>query len=151
MSSYQKVIVCGNLGQDPEVRHAQNGNAIANISVATSRKWKDQNTGEMQEQTEWHRITLFNKLGEIAGQYLKKGDKVLIDGRLETRKYQDSNGVDKWSTSIIADQMQMLSPKGENSGGRQGGQQYAPQGGAQPAQAAPKPEPSPDFDDDIPF
>ena len=100
-----KVILVGNLGQDPEVRYMPNGNAVANISVATSETWKDKNTGDNQEKTEWHRVVLFRRLGEIAGEYLKKGSKVYIEGKLQTRKWQDQNGQDRYSTEIVADQM----------------------------------------------
>lgn len=111
-----KVILVGNLGQAPEVRYMPNGNAVANISVATSEAWKDKNTGDNQERTEWHRVILFRRLGEIAGEYLKKGSKVYIEGKLQTRKWQDSNGQDRYTTEIIADQMQMLDSRGDNQG-----------------------------------
>ena len=155
-----KVILVGNLGNDPEVRYANNGAAIANISVATSESWKDKNTGEQQERTEWHRVVLFNRLGEIAGEYLRKGSKVYIEGKLQTRKWQDQSGQDKYTTEIVGNEMQMLDSRGDNAG--QGGgyqaRQPAPahQGGGQqqsaPQQnAAPQPAPANDFDDDIPF
>ncbi|MCM2678555.1 single-stranded DNA-binding protein [Echinimonas agarilytica] len=124
-----KVILVGNLGQDPEVRYMPNGNAVANITVATSESWKDQQ-GQLQEKTEWHRVTLFRKLGEIAGEYLKKGSQVYIEGKLQTRKWQDQQGQDRYTTEIIADQMQMLGSR--NSGGQQG--QGAPGMGAPMAQ-----------------
>lgn len=133
-----KVILIGNLGRDPEVRYSSSGSAIANISVGTSDSWKDKNTGEKQERTEWHRVVAFGKLGEIIGQYLKKGSKVYIEGRLQTRKWEDQNGQDRYTTEIVANDMQMLDSKGQQS------PQPAPQ-----AQAAPIP--SDDFDDDIPF
>jgi len=117
-----KAIILGNLGQDPETRYMPNGNAVTNITVATSMAWKDQ-SGQPQEKTEWHRITFFGKLAEIASQYLKKGSKVYIEGRIETKKYQDQAGVDKYTTSIIANEMQMLDSKGDD---QQGGQQQAP-------------------------
>ncbi|MFT7525642.1 MAG: single-strand DNA-binding protein [Arenicella sp.] len=159
-----KVILVGNLGNDPEVRYAANGSAIANISVATTDSWKDKNTGEQQDRTEWHRVVMFNRLGEIAGEYLKKGSQVYIEGRLQTRKWQDQSGQDKYSTEIVASEMQMLGGRGGGSdmggggyqapqqrqqapqqqGGQQGGQQASPQPAAQP-------QPSNDFDDDIPF
>ncbi|MBL4670770.1 MAG: single-stranded DNA-binding protein [Arenicella sp.] len=120
MAGVNKVIIVGNLGNDPEVRYSNNGAAIANISVATSENWKDKSTGERQERTEWHRITLFNRLGEIAGEYLKKGSEVYIEGKLQTRKWQDQQGNDRYSTDIIADQMQMLD--GRSGGGMGGGQ-----------------------------
>jgi len=107
-----KVILVGNLGQDPEVRYMPNGNAVANITVATSETWKDKNTGDNQEKTEWHRVVMFRRLGEIAGEYLKKGSKVYIEGKLQTRKWQDKNGQDRYTTEIVADQMQMLDSRG---------------------------------------
>ena len=156
-----KVILVGNLGNDPEVRYANNGSAIANISVATTDSWKDKNTGEQQEKTEWHRVVMFNRLGEIAGEYLKKGSQVYIEGRLQTRKWQDQAGVDKYTTEIVANEMQMLGGRGggEMSGGGGGGyqapRQQAPAQGQQAAapqqQKAAQPQPSNDFDDDIPF
>ncbi len=121
-----KVILVGNLGQDPEVRYMPNGNAVANITVATSESWKDQQ-GQRQERTEWHRVVLFRRLGEIAGEYLKKGAKVYIEGKLQTRKWQDQNGQDRYTTEIVADQMQMLDSRGGQGGGNFGGGQ--PSGG----------------------
>ncbi|MEN8214629.1 MAG: single-stranded DNA-binding protein, partial [Pseudomonadota bacterium] len=103
-----KVILIGNLGQDPEVKYMPNGNAVTNISVATSESWKDKNTGQQQERTEWHRVVAFRKLAEIIGEYLRKGSKIYIEGRLQTRKWQDQSGQDRYTTEIIADQMQML-------------------------------------------
>lgn len=126
MAGVNKVIIVGNLGNDPEVRYSNNGAAIANISVATSDSWKDKNTGERQERTEWHRIVMFNRLGEIAGEYLKKGSKVYIEGKLQTRKWQDNNSQDRYSTEIVADQMQMLDSRGD---GQQGGGQGRSNGG----------------------
>ncbi|SHI05451.1 single-stranded DNA-binding protein [Ferrimonas marina] len=119
-----KVILVGNLGQDPEVRYMPNGNAVANITVATSESWKDQQ-GQRQERTEWHRVVLFRRLGEIAGEYLKKGSKVYIEGKLQTRKWQDQNGQDKYTTEIVANEMQMLDSRGSGQGGGNfgGGQQ----------------------------
>lgn len=168
MAGVNKVIIVGNLGNDPEVRYSNNGAAIANISVATSDSWKDKNTGERQERTEWHRIVMFNRLGEIAGEYLKKGSKVYIEGKLQTRKWQDQQGQDRYSTEIVADQMQMLDSRGSGGGmgggqGGGGGYQQAPQnqfgggqqqGGGQgqaPQQPQSAPQPANDFDDDIPF
>ena len=146
-----KVILVGNLGKDPEVRYMPNGNAIANITLATTDSWKDKQTGEQQEKTEWHRIVMFRRLGEIAGEYLKKGSQVYIEGKLQTRKWQDNNGNDRYTTEIVANEMQML-------GGRGGGSAGFPADSA-PAQSAPAPSaptPAPaaaggDFDDDIPF
>jgi len=114
MASVNKVIIVGNLGRDPEIRYMPSGEAIANIAVATSFKSKDRNTGEQKEQTEWHRISFFGRLAEIVGQYLKKGSSVYVEGRLQTRKYTDKDGVEKYATDIIAQEMQML-------GSRQGG------------------------------
>ena len=114
MASVNKVILVGNLGRDPEVRYTAEGSAITSISVATTSTWKDRNSGERREETEWHRVTFFNRLAEIAGEYLKKGRSVYLEGRLKTRKYTDANGVEKYATDIIAEQMQML-------GGREGG------------------------------
>jgi single-strand DNA-binding protein len=122
-----KVILVGNLGNDPEVRYSQSGSAITTISVATSESWKDKN-GEQQERTEWHRVKFFNRLAEIAGEYLKKGSQVYIEGALRTEKYTDKNGVDKYSTDIIANEMQMLGGKG-GSGGEGGGERPQRSGG----------------------
>lgn len=155
-----KVIIVGNLGNDPEVRYANNGSAIANISVATTDSWKDKNTGEQQERTEWHRVVMFNRLGEIAGEYLKKGSQVYIEGRLQTRKWQDQSGNDRYSTEIVANEMQMLGGRGggsDNYGGGSGGGGFqagpqSHQSNQQPAQQpASAPQPSDGFDDDIPF
>lgn len=147
-----KVILIGNLGQDPEVKYMPNGNAVANITVATSESWKDKNTGEQVDKTEWHRVVFFRRLAEIAGEYLKKGSKVYIEGKLQTRKWQDKNGKDNWTTEIIANEMQMLDSRGGGSSDfnqNQGASgQSAPQ--SAPSQAAPAPVNN-DFDDDIPF
>jgi len=134
-----KVILVGNLGQDPEVKYMPNGNAVTNISVATSESWKDQQ-GQPVERTEWHRIVMFRKLAEIAGQYLRKGSQVYLEGKLQTRKWQDQNGQDRYTTEIVADQMQMLGGRQQQDGGG-----YQPnQGGGQPAyqQAPPKQNPN---------
>lgn len=158
-----KVIIVGNLGNDPEVRYANNGSAIANMSIATTDSWKDKNTGEQQERTEWHRVVMFNRLGEIAGEYLRKGSQVYIEGRLQTRKWQDNNGQDRYSTEIVANEMQMLGGRGggEMGAGSGGGYQQSGGGGYQAPQSAPAPQqpqnqpaapaPANDFDDDIPF
>ena len=124
MRGVNKVIIIGNLGADPETRQFQNGGCVTNISVATSEQWTDKQSGEKREATEWHRISLFNRLGEIAAQYLRKGSKVYIEGSLRTRKYQDSNGQDRYITEIRGEQMQMLDGAngGQNNGGQ--GQQY---------------------------
>lgn len=107
-----KVILIGNLGADPETRHTAGGNAVANLSVATSESWRDKVSGEMRENTEWHRVVLFGKTAEIAGEYLRKGSKVYLEGRLQTRKWQDRDGNDRWTTEIIANDMQMLDGRG---------------------------------------
>jgi len=140
-----KVILIGNLGRDPEVRYMPNGNAVANITVATSESWKDKQSGETQEKTEWHRVVLFRRLGEIAGEYLKKGSQVYIEGKLQTRKWQDNNGQDRYTTEIVANELQMLGGRG---GGSAGFSDDA-QGGRQPAAAVA--EGPGEFDDDIPF
>ena len=144
-----KVILIGNLGQDPEVRYMPNGNAVANITVATSESWKDKNTGEQVSKTEWHRVIFFRRLAEVVGEYLHKGSKIYIEGKLQTRKWQDKNGKDNWTTEIIASEMQMLDTKG----GEVAGNNKA--AAAQSAPANDKPAAAPpvnnDFDDDIPF
>ena len=121
-----KVILVGNLGQDPEVRYMPNGNAVANLSIATSESWKDQQ-GQMQERTEWHRLTMYRRLAEVAGEYLRKGSQIYVEGKLQTRKWQDQQGQDKYTTEIIVDQMQMLGGKGggQSEGGFQGQQRPA--------------------------
>jgi single-strand DNA-binding protein len=151
-----KVILIGNLGQDPEVKYMPNGNAVANVTIATSESWKDKNTGEQVDKTEWHRVVFFRRLAEIVGEYLKKGSKVYIEGKLQTRKWQDKNGKDNWTTEIIANEMQMLDSRGGgssdfNQNQNQGAPaQSAPQSAPAQAQAAPAPANN-DFDDDIPF
>ena len=148
-----KVILVGNLGRDPEVRYTPSGAAVANIAVATSESWKDKQTGEQQERTEWHRVVMFNRLGEIAGEYLKKGSKVYIEGKLQTRKWQDNSGQDRYTTEIVANEMQMLDSRG--GGGSNEFDQSAPP----PRAAASSQSGTPaaqkgafdDFDDDIPF
>ncbi|WP_111643346.1 single-stranded DNA-binding protein [Marinimicrobium alkaliphilum] len=169
-----KVILIGNCGQDPETRYMPSGGAVTNVSLATSETWKDKNTGQQQERTEWHRVVFFNRLAEIAGEYLKKGSKVYIEGSLRTRKWQGQDGQDRYTTEIVANEMQMLDSRGGQGG--QGGdygsydqsepQQQAPQqqrggnpgaasaggqggGAAQPAQQPAGGFDS--FDDDIPF
>lgn len=115
-----KVILIGNVGQDPEVKYMPSGGAVTNISVATSESWKDKNTGQPQERTEWHRVVFFNRLGEIAGEYLRKGSKVYIEGSLRTRKWQAQDGTDRYTTEIVANEMQMLDGRGDNAGMGQG-------------------------------
>lgn len=125
-----KVILVGNLGQDPEMKYLPSGGAVTNVSIATSESWKDKQTGQQQERTEWHRVVFFNRLGEIAGEYLKKGSKVYVEGSLRTRKWQGQDGQDRYTTEIVAGEMQMLDSRGD-MGGQQGGyapQQQAPQG-----------------------
>lgn len=116
MASVNKVIIVGNLGRDPETRYAANGEAVTNITVATTESWKDKNTGEKKEATEWHRVTFYRKLAEIAGQYLKKGSSVYIEGRLQTRKWTDKENVERYTTEIIADTMKMLGGKDKPDG-----------------------------------
>jgi single-strand DNA-binding protein len=129
-----KVILVGNLGQDPEVRYTADGKPIANITLATSDTWKDKQTGEARDKTEWHRVVLFNRLGEIAGEYLKKGAKVYIEGKLQTRKWQDKSGNDRYTTEIVANEMQMLDSRSGNASDNT------------PPQSTPD-----DYDNDIPF
>jgi len=170
-----KVIIVGNCGQDPETRYLPSGGAVTNMSLATSEAWKDKNTGEQQERTEWHKVVFFNRLGEIAGEYLKKGSKVYVEGSLRTRKWQGQDGSDRYTTEIVASEMQMLDSRGgqESGGGGGGYQQNRPQqnqgqqnqgqmqnqgqqnqGQQQQQSQAPKPQ-APQgmdsFDDDIPF
>src|ERR1035437_3054517 len=163
MASVNKVILVGNLGRDPEVRYLPNGNAVANVTIATSSKYKNQ-AGEMVEETEWHRVTFFGKLAEIVGQYLKKGRSVYVEGRIKTRKYTDKDGVERYATDIIANEMQMLGSR-EGMGGPSGDDESASGGYTRPAPAS-RPaaaaaaaqqtqgKPSSgfdDMDDDIPF
>lgn len=131
-----KVMLVGNIGQDPETRYTAAGAAITNITLATSETWKDKNTGQPQERTEWHRIVFFNRLGEIAGEYLRKGSKVYVEGQLRTRKWQGQDGQDRYTTEIVANEMQMLDSRNANNGGdaqQQGGQQGYQQPAAAPA------------------
>jgi len=171
-----KVILVGNLGGDPEVRYMPSGNAVTNVTLATSESWKDKQSGQMQERTEWHRVVFFNKLAEIAGEYLRKGSQVYVEGSLRTRKWQDQGGQDRYTTEIVASEMQMLGGRGGAGGGdynqdmgggysqqpqqsrpqrpqqapQQGGYQQPPQQGGyqQPQQASQQPQqPAPGFDD----
>ena len=149
MASVNKVILIGNLGRDPETRYMPDGGAVTNISIATTETWKDK-AGEKQEKTEWHRVAFFGKLAEIAGEYLKKGSQVYVEGRLQTRKWQDKDGADKYTTEIIADRMQMLGSRQ----GMGGGERVAPAREGAPAKAAAKgggASKFDDFGDDIPF
>ncbi len=171
MASVNKVILVGNLGKDPETRYAPNGDAICNITVATTDSWKDKATGEKKEMTKWHRVAFFGRLAEIAGQYLRKGSAVYVEGSLRTRKWQDKDGNDRYTTEIRADQMQMLGSR-QGSGGGGGGESYGGGGGddfdqaprqSAPRQAPQRPAPSAPqsappssggfggMDDDIPF
>jgi single-strand DNA-binding protein len=154
MASVNKVILIGNLGRDPEVRYAPSGAAICNVTIATSRQWKDKTSGERQEETEWHRVVFYDRLAEIAGEYLKKGRPIYVEGRLKTRKWQDKEGKDNYTTEVIADQMQMLGSR-EGMGG--GGDEHGEPRSA-PAPRAPASKPAAksatgfdDMDDDIPF
>ena len=164
MASVNKVILIGNLGRDPEVRYTPNGSAVCNVSLATTRNWKSKDSGERQEETEWHRVVFFDRLAEIAGEYLKKGRPVYVEGRLKTRKWTDKDGVEKYTTEIIAQEMTMLGGRegGAGGGGDEGGYEpraEAPRRAAPPPRApAPAPRPAPksstgfdDMDDDIPF
>ena len=150
-----KVILIGNLGNDPETKFLPSGGAVTNVSLATSESWKDKQTGQMQERTEWHRVVFFNKLAEIAGEYLKKGSKVYVEGSLRTRKWQGQDGQDRYTTEIVVSEMQMLDGRSEGGSAqpRQGGYSAPAQSGAAPAAAAGGgyAAPSGDFDDDIPF
>jgi single-strand DNA-binding protein len=158
MASVNKVILVGNLGADPETKYLPSGDAVANIRLATTDRWKDKASGEMKEATEWHRIAFFGRLAEIAGEYLKKGSQVYIEGRIRTRKWQDKEGQDRYSTEIVADSMQMLGsrsgagearsePRGEPMGQKAG----EPKAAATAAAGAKKPGKFDDMEDDIPF
>ncbi len=170
MASVNKVIIVGNLGKDPEVRYMPSGSAICSVSVATTRQWKDKTSGDKQEETEWHRITFFDRMAEIAGEYLKKGRSVYVEGRLKTRKYTDKDGVEKYTTEIVATEMQLLGGREGGGGGGMGGgddmgeparepsRAAAPRSAPPARSAAPAPRPAPkaatgfdDMDDDIPF
>lgn len=153
-----KVIVVGNLGGDPETRYMPSGSAVTNMTVATNESWKDKQTGEQKERTEWHKVAMFGRLAEIAAEYLRKGSQVYIEGKLRTRKWQGQDGQDRYTTEIIADEMQMLGGRGgaggggsfgggqQGGGGSSGGGQQGGGGGNAPPQPGPD-----DFDDDIPF
>lgn len=164
MASVNKVILVGNVGKDPDTRYMPNGDAVTNVTLATTESWKDKNTGEKKELTEWHRISFFRKLGEIAGQYLRKGSQIYVEGRLQTRKYTDKDGIERYTTDIIADTMQMLgSRQGGAPGNASDGDDYGSRAPA-PRQSTPRSNPAPrntpprndgggygDLDDDIPF
>ena len=146
-----KVILVGNLGNDPEVRYMPNGNAVANVSLATSETWKDKSTGEQQEKTEWHRVVFFNRLAEIVEQYVKKGTKLYVEGRLQTRSWEQ-DGVKRYSTEVVANEMQMLDSRGGVSQDFSGSQiSEAPAAQPSQQQAAAPPQNFDNFDDDIPF
>jgi single-strand DNA-binding protein len=171
MASINKVIVIGNLGRDPEVRYTPSGAAVCNVSVATTRNWKDKTSGDKVEETEWHRVVFYDRLAEIAGEYLKKGRSVYVEGRLKTRKWADKDGKDNYTTEIVAEQMQLLGGREGGGGGGYGGGQaqggddgfnQAQEPAARPARPAARPAPAPapaaksstgfdDMDDDIPF
>ena len=171
MASVNKVIIVGNLGKDPEVRYMPSGGAICNVNVATTRQWKNKESGEKQEETDWHRIVFFDRLAEIAGEYLKKGRSVYVEGRLRTRKWTDKEGKDQYTTEIVATEMQMLGGREGAGGGNAGGDEEGGSGGysersapqrsapaSRPAASAPAPRPAPkpatgfdNMDDDIPF
>jgi len=147
-----KVILIGNLGNDPEIRYTAGGAAVANISLATAESWKDKNSGEQQERTEWHRIVFFGRLAEIVGEYLRKGSQVYVEGRLQTRKWQDKEGHDRYTTEIVANEMQMLGSRSGGSANYDSAPQTAPNNTAEPQPApASGSSPTDDFDDDIPF
>ncbi|EAM1616350.1 single-stranded DNA-binding protein [Salmonella enterica] len=149
-----KVIILGNVGQDPEVRSMPNGDQVANLTIATSEVWNDKQTGEKKEQTEWHRVTFWRKPAEIIAQYVKKGDKLYVEGKLQTRKWTDQQGVERYTTEVVAEDFQLM---GGNKGGdqQQGGQQRQQQthsgGGQQQQRQQSQQQPPRDFDDDIPF
>lgn len=167
-----KVILVGNLGKDPEVRYTPSGSAVANVAIATSDQWKDKQTGEQQERTEWHRVVFFNRLAEVVGEYVKKGQQIYVEGRIQTRKWQDQSGQDRWSTEIVANEMQMLGGRGGGAGAGSGFDQGMDQSAAPQQRPAPSAPPAQgqgggqqnapanapaqggaydDFDDDIPF
>ena len=165
MASVNKVILIGNLGRDPETRYLPSGGAVTNISIATTDTWKDKTSGEKKEATEWHRVVFFNRLAEIAGEYLKKGSQIYVEGRLRTRKWQDKEGQDKYTTEIVCDTMQMLGGRqGMGEGGARGAERGGDRGDTSESRGAPAPEgrPAPagakkpagkfdDMEDDIPF
>ncbi|HEY3488116.1 MAG TPA: single-stranded DNA-binding protein [Gammaproteobacteria bacterium] len=140
-----KVILIGHLGQDPEVKYMPSGSAVANVSIATTESWKDKTSGEKQERTEWHKVVFFARLAEIVGEYLRKGSQVYVEGRLQTRKWQDKNGQDRYTTEIVASEMQMLGGKGGGASGSADFSQSAPAGEMS------EPTGKDGFDDDIPF
>jgi single-strand DNA-binding protein len=160
MASVNKVILIGNLGRDPETRYSPDGAAITNVAIATSYTWKDKTTGEKKEETEWHRVVFFNRLAEIAGEYLKKGKPVYVEGRLRTRKWTDKDGNERYTTEIVAEEMKMLGSRDSGGGGGSGGD-YEEGASRAPRESAARPAARPaakepaaniaDMDDDIPF
>ena len=154
MASLNKAILIGNLGRDPEVRYLPSGDAVVNLAIATTDKWKDKTTGEPKESTEWHRVNFFGKLAEVCGQYLKKGSQVYVEGKIVTRKYTDKDGVEKYATEIRGESMVMLGGRQDGAGQQSAPASSAPQKNAY-AEAKGKPQPQrqvgDDFDDDIPF
>ncbi len=146
-----KVILIGHLGADPEIRYMPSGSAVGNVSIATSESWKDKQTGETQDRTEWHRVCFFNRLAEIVGEYCRKGSKIYIEGRLQTRKWQDQNGVERYTTEIIANEMQMLDGKGAQSGAPMSQPAQAGMSRAPSENAAPAPLSQEAFEDEMPF
>jgi len=154
MAGVNKVIIIGRLGQDPEVKYLPSGGAVTNVSVATSEKWKDKATGQAVEKTEWHRLVFFNRLGEIAGEYLKKGSNIYIEGRLQTRKWQAQDGTDRYSTEIVVDQMQMLDGKRDDDQQQPQSQAASPRQNTAQQDVSRSPTPPAgfdSFDDDIPY
>ena len=155
MAGVNLVIILGNLGNDPEVRYMPNGEPVANLSIATSETWNDKNTGEKREKTEWHRVVAYRRTAEIIGQYTRKGSKLYVEGKLQTRKWTDNNGVDRYTTEIIADSVQLLDSRRDDQSGQQGYQQQGyqqqrPQPPRHPQDGNPPPTQD-SFDDDIPF
>lgn len=146
-----KVILVGNLGADPETRYMPSGGAVTNLRVATSETWKDKQSGEQNERTEWHRVAMFNRLAEVAAEYLRKGSQVYIEGKIRTRKWQDRDGNDRYTTEIIADEMQMLGGRGGGSGGGSYESGGGDRGDSGRGSGSQNPPPADEFDDDIPF
>ena len=147
-----KVTLIGNLGNDPEVRYSGNGNAVANVSLATAESWRDKDSGEQQERTEWHRIVFFGRLAEIVSEYLHKGSQIYVEGRLQTNKWQDKEGNDRYTTQIVANEMQMLGSRGSASTNQESAPQIEPAPDSSPKQSQPLAEsPVDEVDDDIPF
>jgi single-strand DNA-binding protein len=149
-----KVILIGNLGKDPETRYMPSGSAVTNLTLATSESWKDKQSGEQQERTEWHKVAMFGRLAEIAAEYLRKGSQVYVEGKLRTRKWQDKEGKDRWTTEIVADEMHMLGGKGGGAAAGAGAPGAAAAGGGSGSGRAAVNDsgaPPGDFDDDIPF